>query len=110
MSSNDLQQIRNSSASYYIIGSYTLRHVSGSSRVWCERLKVITLPRHLVVQRQRPSPIGRHLPSRLYPTHLHVAFRLHAFRKTVTIYSQIYTFLFRDANICCKCAILGVFL
>ena len=49
MSNNDLQQIRNSSASYYIYGSYTLRHVSGSSRVWCERLKVITLPRHLVV-------------------------------------------------------------
>ena len=58
MSSNDLQQIRNSSASYYIIGSYTLRHVSGSSRVWCERLKVITLPRHLVVNANAPRPYG----------------------------------------------------
>ena len=56
MSSNDLQQIRNSSASYYIYGSYTLRHVSGSSRVWYERLKVITLPRHLVVNDNDPRP------------------------------------------------------
>ena len=29
--------------------------------------------------------------------------------KKVTIYSQIYTFLFHDANICCKFAILSVF-
>ena len=56
MSSNDLQQIRNSSDSYYIYGSYTLRHVSGSSRVWYERLKVITLPRHLVVNDNAPRP------------------------------------------------------
>ena len=56
MSNNDLQQIRNSSASYYIYGSYTLCHVSGSSRVWCERLKVITLPRHLVVNANAPRP------------------------------------------------------
>ena len=44
------------SASYYIIGSHTLRHVSGSSRVWYERLKVITLPRHLVVNDNVPRP------------------------------------------------------
>ena len=44
------------SASYYIIGSHTLRHVSGSSRVWYERLKVITLPRHLVVNANAPRP------------------------------------------------------
>ena len=56
MSNNDLQQIRNSSASYYIIGSYTLRHVSGSSRVWYERLKVITLPRHLLVNANDSRP------------------------------------------------------
>lgn len=37
------------SASYYIISSHTKRHVAGSNRVWFERLKVITLPRELVV-------------------------------------------------------------
>lgn len=36
------------SASYYIISSHTTRHVAHSSRVWFQRLKVITLPRHLV--------------------------------------------------------------
>ena len=36
-------------ASYYIISSHTKRHVAGSTRVWFERLKVITLPRELVV-------------------------------------------------------------
>ena len=37
------------SACYYIISSHTRKHVSNSSRVWYERLKVITLPRELVV-------------------------------------------------------------
>ena len=36
-------------ASYYIISGHTRRHVAGSTRVWFERLKVITLPRHLVI-------------------------------------------------------------
>lgn len=36
-------------ASYYIVSSHTQKHFSGSSRIWYERLKVITLPRHLVV-------------------------------------------------------------
>ena len=36
-------------ASYYFISGHTQRHVAGSSRIWYERLKVITLPRHLVV-------------------------------------------------------------
>ena len=36
------------SASYYIISSHTKKHVAGSSRIWFERLKVITLPRELV--------------------------------------------------------------
>ena len=36
-------------ASYYIISSHTQKHIAGSSRIWYERLKVITLPRHLVV-------------------------------------------------------------
>ena len=36
-------------ASYYIISSHTQRHIEGSSRIWYQRLKVITLPRELVV-------------------------------------------------------------
>ena len=36
-------------ASYYIISGHTRKHVAGSSRVWYERLKVITLPRELVI-------------------------------------------------------------
>ena len=38
-------------ASYYIISSHTQRHVAGSSRIWYQRLKVITLPRELVIYR-----------------------------------------------------------
>ena len=37
-------------ASYYIISSHTQKHIAGSSRIWYERLKVITLPRELVVR------------------------------------------------------------
>ena len=36
-------------ASYYFISSHTQKHIAGSSRIWYERLKVITLPRNLVV-------------------------------------------------------------
>jgi hypothetical protein len=36
-------------ASYYIISSNTQKHIAGSSRIWYQRLKVITLPRELVV-------------------------------------------------------------
>ena len=36
-------------ASCYIISSHTQRHVAGSSRIWYQRLKVITLPRELVI-------------------------------------------------------------
>lgn len=36
-------------ASYYIISSHTKRHVAGSSKIWYERLKIITLPRNLVI-------------------------------------------------------------
>ena len=36
------------SASYYYISGHTQRHVEGSSHVWYERLKIITLPRELV--------------------------------------------------------------
>ena len=35
-------------ASYYIISSHTQKHVAGSSRIWYQRLKVITLPRELL--------------------------------------------------------------
>ena len=38
-------------ACYYIISSHTQKHIAGSSRIWYERLKVITLPRELVVSR-----------------------------------------------------------
>lgn len=37
------------SASYYFISSHTQRQVAGSSRIWFQRLKVITLPRELVL-------------------------------------------------------------
>ena len=44
-------------ASYYIISSHTQKHIAGSSRIWYERLKVITLPRELVVtQFAQPCP------------------------------------------------------
>ena len=35
-------------ASYYIISSHTQKHIAG--RIWYERLKVITLPRELVIR------------------------------------------------------------
>ena len=38
-------------ASYYIISSHTQKHIAG--RVWYERLKVITLPRELVMEEVR---------------------------------------------------------
>jgi hypothetical protein len=37
-------------ASYYIISGHTQKHFAGSSRMWYERLKVIKLPRELVVR------------------------------------------------------------
>ena len=37
-------------ASYYIISGHTQKRRAGSSRIWYERLKVITLPRELVVK------------------------------------------------------------
>ena len=36
-------------ASFYIVSSHTRKHIAGSNRIWYERLKVITLPRDLVV-------------------------------------------------------------
>ena len=40
-------------ASYYIISSHTKKHIAG--RVWYERLKVITLPRQMVVECEKYS-------------------------------------------------------
>lgn len=37
-------------ASYYIISGHTKKHIEGSSRIWYERLKIITLPRELIVK------------------------------------------------------------
>ena len=42
-------------ASYYIISSHTQKHIEGSSRIWYQRLKVITLPRELVVTENSPG-------------------------------------------------------
>lgn len=42
----------NYQASYYIISSHTTRHIQHSQRVWFQRLKLITLPRELVVREQ----------------------------------------------------------
>lgn len=36
-------------ADYYIINSHVMRHHTGASGVWFERLKVVNLPRELVV-------------------------------------------------------------
>ena len=38
-------------ASYYIISSHTQKHIAG--RIWYERLKLITLPRELVIIEKR---------------------------------------------------------
>jgi hypothetical protein len=38
-------------ASYYLISSHTHKHIAG--RIWYERLKVITLPRELVINETR---------------------------------------------------------
>lgn len=43
-----LEMMDEYTASYYIISSHTQKHIAGSSRIWYERLKVITLPRELV--------------------------------------------------------------
>ena len=43
-----LEMMDEYTASYYIISSHTQKHIVGSSRIWYERLKIITLPRELV--------------------------------------------------------------
>lgn len=37
-------------ANYYIISGHTQKHFAGSSKIWYERLKIITLPRELVMK------------------------------------------------------------
>jgi hypothetical protein len=37
------------SANYYIISGHTQKHFAGSSRIWYERLKIIKIPRELVI-------------------------------------------------------------
>ena len=41
------------SASYYIISSHTQKQFSGSDRIWFQRLKIVTLPRELVIDYNR---------------------------------------------------------
>jgi hypothetical protein len=40
-------------ASYYIISSHTQRQFSGSNRIWYQRLKIVKLPRGLVINCNR---------------------------------------------------------
>ena len=37
-------------ASYYIISGHTQKHIAGSSKIWYERLKIIKIPRELVIR------------------------------------------------------------
>lgn len=39
-------------ANYYIVSSHHKKHITGSSKVWYERLKVISLPRELVIKEE----------------------------------------------------------
>ena len=48
-----LEMMDEYTASYYMISSHTQRRIAGSSRVWYERLKIITLPRHLVIKSEK---------------------------------------------------------
>ena len=41
------------SASYYIISGHVQKRIAGSNRIWYERLKVIMLPREMVVREER---------------------------------------------------------
>ena len=43
-----LEMMDEYTASYYIISGHTQKHVANSTRIWYERLKIITLPRNLV--------------------------------------------------------------
>ena len=36
-------------ADFYIVSSHTKKHIAGSSKTWYERLKIIKLPRELVI-------------------------------------------------------------
>lgn len=40
-------------ASYYIISGHTQKHFAGSAKIWYERLKIIKLPRELVIREDK---------------------------------------------------------
>jgi hypothetical protein len=42
-------------ASYYIISGHTQKHFAGSAKIWYERLKIIKLPRELVIREDKQS-------------------------------------------------------
>ena len=42
-------------ANYYIISGHTQKHVEGSAKMWYKRLKVITLPRELVIREDKTT-------------------------------------------------------
>lgn len=37
-------------ADFYIVSSHTKKHIAGSSKTWYERLKIVKLPRELVIR------------------------------------------------------------
>ena len=45
-----LQMMDEYTASYYIISGHTRRPIGGTTRTWYERLKIISLPRELVIR------------------------------------------------------------
>ena len=48
-----LNMMNQYTANYYIISGHTQKHFAGSSRIWYERLKVITLPRELLINESK---------------------------------------------------------
>ena len=48
-----LNMMNQYTANYYIISGHTPKHFAGSSRIWYERLKVITLPRELLINESK---------------------------------------------------------
>ncbi|MBO5614083.1 MAG: hypothetical protein J5905_06215 [Prevotella sp.] len=37
-------------ADFYIVSGHTKKHIEGTSKTWFERLKIVKLPRHLVIK------------------------------------------------------------
>ena len=40
-------------ANYYIISGHTQKHFAGSSKIWYERLKIVKIPRELVIREDK---------------------------------------------------------